>query len=100
GIVGQGLKWMLKPSSPFHIKPRASWELVDWGLKFWRSATAEHVRRAAPVLRGLTLASRACFEELAAGDNDFRFVKSGALMLCKTQHALDEEAEAAEHARA
>jgi D-amino-acid dehydrogenase len=101
GMVALGLKWMWNPESPFYIKPRLSWDLLDWGLKFWRAANVGHVRRAAPLLRDLSLASRSCFEELAAlpGD-DFGLVKKGLLMLCRTQHALDDEAKAAEQARA
>ena len=99
GMVALGLKWMCNPRSPFYIKPRASWNLLDWLLKFWRAANAEHVRRAAPVLRDLAHASRGCYEELAAPENDFGFAKSGTLMLCRTRHALDEETRTAEHAR-
>lgn len=100
GMVALGLKWMLNPASPFYIKPRASLELFDWVLKFWRAANAGHVRRAAPVLRDLALASRDCFEKLATPENDFGFVKSGTLMLCRTRHALEEETRTADQARA
>jgi D-amino-acid dehydrogenase len=100
GMVALGLKWMWNPASPFYIKPRLSGELIDWGLKFWRAATPEHVRRAAPVIRDLSFASRECFEELAAlPGNDFGLVKKGLFMLCKTQHTLDEEAKMAARAR-
>jgi len=98
GMVALGLKWMWDPASPFYIKPRASLGLADWALKFWRSANAGHVRRAAPLIRDLTLASRECYEELARED-DFGFVKSGLLVLCKTPHALQEEAGVADYAR-
>jgi D-amino-acid dehydrogenase len=97
GMVALGLKWMWNPASPFYIKPRASWSLADWALKFWQASNVEHVRRAAPLLRDLTLASRECFEELAR-EEDFGFVKSGILVLCKTQHALEEETAVARHA--
>src|SRR5262245_29918403 len=101
GMVALGLKWMWNPESPFYIKPRASWDLLTWGLKFWHAANAEHVRRAAPLLRDLQLASRTGFEKLAAlPGNDFGLVKKGLLMLCKTEHAIDEEANTAEQARA
>ena len=101
GMVALGLKWMWNPASPFYIKPRASWDLLDWGWKFWRASTAEHVRRAAPLIRDLSFASRSCFEELAAlPGNDFGLVKKGLLMLCKAQHTLDEEAKTAAQARA
>ena len=100
GMVALGLKWMLNSRSPFYVKPRASWHLLDWLLQFWRAATPAHVRRAAPVLRDLAFASRACYEELAAAANDFGFVKSGTLMLCRTRHGLDEEARTADQAHA
>jgi D-amino-acid dehydrogenase len=99
GMVALGLKWMWNPESPFWIKPRLSLDLLDWGIKFWRSANAEHVQRSAMVLRDMHLASRRCFEEIAAEcGNDFGLVKKGLLMLCKTQHALDEEAATAKAA--
>jgi D-amino-acid dehydrogenase len=101
GMVKLGLKWMWNPASPFYIKPRLDADLFSWGMKFWRAANSEHVRRAAPLLRDLTLAGRACFEEFAALPNvDFGLVKKGLLMFCKEQHTLDEEAKTAAQARA
>ncbi|MPZ44781.1 MAG: FAD-dependent oxidoreductase [Betaproteobacteria bacterium] len=100
GVVSQGLKWMRDPGSPFYVQPRASWDLIDWGFKFWRAAKAEHVRRAAPVLRDLSLASRECYQALADTDNDFQLARTGVLVLCKTLQALDDEAEVANHAAA
>lgn len=100
GVVALGLKWMWNPESPFWIKPRLDWDLISWGLKFWRASTPAHVARSAPLLRDLHLISRACFEELdALPGNDFGLVKRGLLMLCKTDHALAEEAATAEKAR-
>ena len=92
-MVKLGLKWMLNPSSPFYIKPRLNGELFDWCVKFWRASNGEQVRRAAPLLRDLSFASRALFEEFAAlPENDFGLTTRGLLMLCQTQHALDDEA--------
>lgn len=93
GMVWLGFKWMWDPESPFYVKPRLDSELISWGWKFMRSATREHVARSAPLLRDLSLASRGLFEELSTKFGDeFGLVKRGLLMLCKTQHALDEEA--------
>lgn len=100
GMVALGLKWMWNPAAPFYVRPRASWDLVDWGVKFWRAASAAHVRRAAPLLRDLSLASQACYEELAAGGEQFGLEKRGMLMLCRSAHGLEEEARTAEQARA
>lgn len=93
GMVALGLKWMWNPESPFYIKPRINGDLFDWGMKFWKAATPEHVNRSAPLIRDLSLASRALFEEMASdGGADFGLVKKGLLMLCKSAHALEDEA--------
>lgn len=100
GMVAMGLKWMWNPESPFYVKPRLDLALMSWGWKFWRASTAAHVAKSAPLIRDLSFASRACFEELAAlPGNDFGLVKRGLLMLCKTQHTLDDEAKMAARAR-
>src|SRR5688572_10546275 len=93
GMVALGLKWMWNPESPFYIKPRLDGDLISWAWKFMRAANAQHVGRSAPLIRDLSFASRACFEELAVlPDNDFGLVKKGLVMLCKTQESLDHEA--------
>ena len=99
GMVKLGLKWMWNPESPFYIKPRLSGELFDWCFKFWRAANPGHVQRSAPLLRDLNFASRALFEELAAEtQNEIGLVTRGLIMLCQTQHGLDDEAKFAAQA--
>jgi len=99
GMVKLGLKWMWDPKSPFYIKPRLSWDLLSWGVQFWRAANRRQVERAAPVLRDLHLLSRSLYEQLAAEPGaDFGFTARGLLMLCKTPHGLEEESRAAGHA--
>ena len=92
GMIALGLRWMWNPESPFYIQPRLDWDLMMWAWRFFRASTREHVGRAAPLLRDLHLASRALYEHL--GD-ECGLVQKGLLMLCKTQHGLDEEARAA-----
>jgi len=100
GAVRLGLKWMLDPTAPFHIKPRLSLDLFAWLVRFARSATRAHVERAAPLLRDLSLASRACYEELAAQpDVAFGLVRNGLLMVCRTAHSWREELDTAAYAR-
>jgi len=100
GMIGLALRWMVDPESPFHLKPRASAALLDWGWKFWRACTDENVARAAPLLRDLHLASHAGYEKWAAQwGNRFEFVESGLLVLCRTEHALADEARIAHLAR-
>jgi D-amino-acid dehydrogenase len=100
GMVALGLKWMLRPESPFYVKPRLDRDLLDWGFKFWRAASTGHVTRSAPLLCNLNLASRTCFEELAElTGNAFGLERKGVLCLCKTEHRMGEEARTAGHAR-
>ena len=99
GMVSYGLRMMLRPESPFYVRPRLSPDLIQWGLLFARSATAAHVARSAPLLRDLNLASRREYEALAAQFGDvFGLTKGGLLMLCKSAEALDEEAHLAARA--
>jgi D-amino-acid dehydrogenase len=99
GMVALGLSWMWNPESPFYIKPRLSWDLAMWSLRFWRASTHVKVERAAPLLRDLLLASREAYVRLAEGGEDFGLVTKGLLVLCKTPHALNEEAHTAAMAR-
>jgi D-amino-acid dehydrogenase len=101
GMVARGLRHMWSRQSAFYVKPRLDTGLLDWGLRFWRAASEVLVARAAPLLRELSLRSRACYEEWASEwDDDFGLVKRGLLMLCRTAQGLEEEAALAEHARA
>lgn len=100
GMTKLALQWMFDSKSPFYIRPRLSVELITWGLRFMRAANAEHVIRSAPLIRDLSLASRALYEQLAdQTKNDFGLVRRGLLMLCKSQHTLDDEAYVATRAR-
>lgn len=101
GMVSMGFKMMWNPESPFYIKPRLDPELFDWGMKFIRACTPEHVQRSAPLLRDLNFASKKLFEEFAARPGmDFGLVKKGCLNLCKTAERLAHEAELAAMSRA
>jgi D-amino-acid dehydrogenase len=100
GMAALGLRYMWDPESPFYLRPRLSADLLDWGLKFYRSATRAHVVRSAPLLRDLHLGSRACYEHWAKTlGEEFGLVQKGLLMLCRTEHGLEEEAQVAEEAR-
>jgi D-amino-acid dehydrogenase len=100
GAVKLGLRWMLDPRAPFHIRPRLSLDLFTWLLRFARAANAAHVQHAGPLLRDLCLASRALYEELAAEPGaDIGLVQQGLLIVCRTPHAFAEETQVAAAAR-
>ncbi len=99
GMVQLGLKWMWNPESPFYIQPRLSWDLISWGMKFWKASTKEHVARCSTLLRDLHLASRQAYEELStSGLAPFDLTQRGLLMLCKEAKTLEEESHVAEQA--
>jgi len=93
GMVWKGFKWMFSSRSPFYIQPRLDGELMRWTWLFARHCNQKHVRRAAPVLRDLCLVGRKLFVELADITGDaFELKTEGLMNLCKTQEALDHEA--------
>ena len=78
GIVQQGLRWMLNSKSPFYVQPRLSWSLIDWGLKFIKSATDKNVEKAPIPLRDAALMSKQCYEELVSAPGfDFAYEHKG-----------------------
>lgn len=99
GMIWKGIRWMFNPESPFAIRPRPSWELISWGMKFHGASSPAKVKRAMPALRDMALRSRELFGELAETPGfDFGLQKKGLLMLCKTGKALAHEAGIAETA--
>ncbi|MFI5335920.1 MAG: FAD-dependent oxidoreductase [Opitutales bacterium] len=93
GMVWNGLKWMMSSRSPFYIKPRLDSDLIRWGWIFARHCTRAHTRRAAPLLRDLSLGGRKLFLELSdVTGNAFELRTEGLLNLCKTPEGLDHEA--------
>lgn len=100
GVVRQGLQSIGRRRSPIYVKLRADPSFLRWAWLFMRSATSRHVEAAAPVIRDLSLLSRGCFEELADQlGNPFGLEKRGLLMLCSSDHGLEEEAHSARLAR-
>ncbi len=100
GIVGKALGWMGDPESPFYIRPRLDPGLISWMLRFWRASSPSRARRAAPLLRDLTLASRALFEELASvTGNSFGLAREGLLLLLRSERGLEEEGRLAVRSR-
>jgi D-amino-acid dehydrogenase len=86
GIIKQGLKWMLNAQSPFYVKPRLSMDLIDWGLKFIRSANAAHVERSAVPLRDIAVLSKGWYETwLRQPEFDFAYEQKGLLDLFQSE---------------
>ena len=91
GIVRQGLKWMLNSQSPFYVQPRLNRSLIDWGVKFMKSATPEHVDRSAVPLKDIAVLSQFEYENtwLPLPHFDFAYQHKGLLEIFQTQAAAE-----------
>lgn len=99
GIISQGLKWMLSPTSPFYIKPRLNLDLMQWGYHFWKSSTTAMVQKNSPHLNDILQMSRGLMNDLTADlGNTFEMEGKGCLMMCKQQKTLDHEFHLADEA--
>jgi D-amino-acid dehydrogenase len=99
GIIKQGLKWMTSSSSPFYIKPRLNWDLVRWGLTFWKKANAKTVEENMPHLNNLLQLSRLLMNDLKKELPDsFEMIEKGCWTLYKTEKTGDHEKHLAEQA--
>lgn len=86
GIVKQGLKWMWNSKSPFYVQPRLDWNLINWGLKFVRSATKNHLETAAGPLRDIAIISKKEYESwLSIPGFDFAYQQKGLLEIFQTE---------------
>ena len=92
GIIAEGLKHMLSSSSPFYVKPRLNWDLLQWGYHFWKSSNAATVKKNAPHLNDLLQLSRRLINEMRNEIGDtFNMEEKGCLMMCRQQKTLDHE---------
>ena len=93
GVIFQGLKWMFNPESPFYIKPRFQREFLSWLWKFRGACNESNVRKALPILSGLSSASLDLFDDLAALEGiDFGFEKNGIVEIFNTHKGFEKGA--------
>jgi D-amino-acid dehydrogenase len=86
GIVKQAMKWMFDSTSPFYVKPRLNWPLIQWGWQFMKIATDKHVEDSAIPLRDLGLLSMKLYEEWKEKpDFDFYYEHKGIVELFQTK---------------
>ncbi len=96
GMISKGIRWMFNSTSPFYVKPRISGDLIKWGYHFYRNSTKEHVAKAAPALKEISLLSKAMYQQLAKElPFDFGYHERGLLMLYQTKETEHEEVETA-----
>lgn len=90
GIVWKGLKWMFNSRSPFYVQPSFNGSLIDWGLKFIKSANNKHVEASAVPLRDIAILSQEEYKAWAALPGfDFAYQHKGLLEIFQTQAVAD-----------
>jgi len=86
GALRQGLKGMLKPNSPFYIKPRFDPVLFSWLGQFRRASKPEQMHPGIRVLRDLNYASLELFHHLIESESlSCNFRQDGWLLTYKTE---------------
>lgn len=99
GVMTQGLKWMFNASSPLYIKPRLDRDFIKWTWAFNKSCNTTHVKKAAPVIRDISVLSQQLYDDIKTSEGfKAQYEKKGLLMLCQTQKLLDKELAMAEAA--
>jgi D-amino-acid dehydrogenase len=111
GIIGQGLRYLLDPESPFYIKPRWDRDLWRWLWHFRKACRPERAHRAMPLLRDMHLEGCRLYAQfdrmldrsggqgsgLDGGNSGgggkqgsaFSFGQRGRLLLCRTGQGLE-----------
>jgi D-amino-acid dehydrogenase len=82
---------MLNSQSPFYVQPRLSRSLIDWGMKFMKSANAAHVDRSAVPLKDIALLSQYEYENewLKLPGFEFAYQHKGLLEIFQTEAAAE-----------
>ncbi len=100
GVMKQGLKWMFNSSSPLYIKPRLNPDFLQWAWAFNKSCNADHVIKAAPVIKDISVLSQELYDDIKRSEGfTFQYEKKGLFMLCQTEKMLEKEVKMAELAQ-
>lgn len=99
GIIAEGMRYMLKSTSPFYIRPRLSQSLLQWAYHFWRNSNSDTVLKNAPHLNNILQLSRRLVNDIRDDiGNTFLMEEKGCLTMCRTQKTLDHEFHLADEA--
>ncbi|TCN59928.1 FAD-dependent oxidoreductase [Flavobacterium circumlabens] len=90
GMIAQGMRWMFDSQSPFYVKPRLNTDLLKWGWQFYKHANRNHVEKAMPALRNLSMLSKELYQDFARENNSFFYEEKGLLMLYKSDKVAEE----------
>ena len=86
GVIGNALKWMLKPDAPLRIKPRFDPALLRWLARFAGNCNWSEFRRITAVKAPFLVQSRRLIEDLVARENlDCEYRHDGTLYVYRNE---------------
>lgn len=88
GIIGEGLRGMLRGGGPLAIRPSLDPNFVRWLLGFRRSATRERWEHGVRALIALNSRTLELFDSYAAAGVEFEMHRSGLLLVATTPAGL------------
>lgn len=102
GMISKGISWMFSSKSPFYIHPRLDAKLIKWCYQFYKAANPAHVQRSVPILKNLSLLSKALYQEFRDEhpESAIGLQEKGLMMIYQTQAVEKEEIEFARLANA
>ena len=89
GVIGQGLKWMLDPESPFFIRPRFDPALFRWLWRFRSASNHDHMTRSVSALVRLSQESIELYDQMISREQlDCGYERCGSFLLFRTPEGL------------
>ena len=90
GMIGQGLRWLLKADAPFRIAPRLDFALFEWLLQFAHRCNWRDFKRITEQKTPLLKLSREALEQLIASEHlDCQFETVGTLNVYRDARAFE-----------
>ena len=77
GLVRTSVRWMLRPSSPLYVRPRADPTFLRWLLAFWRRCNARDYRAGLEAVAELNRRTMALFDAYRANGIAFEGYEDG-----------------------
>src|SRR5262249_39837142 len=90
GVTSQALRWMLRPDSPFLLRPRLDAGFAVWLWRFWRSCGRERYVAGMRAMLGLNARTLELYDGLAAEGIDFEMHSDGLLFLFLDERGVEE----------
>lgn len=89
GIVGESIKWMLRPDSPLYVKPTAVPAMLGWLLSFWRYCNTQSYQAGFQATADLNQRTMADFDALKDEGFEFEMYEKGLLFVGLSDKAIE-----------